>query len=79
MENLLKSSFKTIMCVAKILPKKPTFVKFFEKVYKIKTVIVFLALAILVLKHLSLDLTWCQFLSKEYGFDKNNPDLKNIS
>lgn len=57
MENLFKSNLKTIVFVSGIPPKKPTFAKFFEKTYKIGAMTVFLVLATLVLKHLSLDLT----------------------
>lgn len=67
------------MFFSKILSKKPTLAKFFEKAYKIKVIIVFLILATLVLRHLSLDLTQIQFLSKMYQFKKNNLYLKNIS
>lgn len=79
MEDLLKLNLKTIMSVLWFLPKKPSLVRFFEKAYKIMVVTVFLALVTLVLKHLSLDLIWGQFLSKEYQLDKNNLYFKNIS
>lgn len=65
------------MVILEILSKKLIFARFFERVYKIKAVTVFLTLAILVLKYPLLDLN--QFLSKEYLFDKNNLYLKNIS
>ena len=79
MEDLLKLSLKIIVSVFRILPKKPTLMRFYENAYKIKAVIVFPAFMVLILKHPSLDLTWEQFLSKEYQFDKNNSYLKNIS
>ncbi len=79
MKDLLKSSLKTIVSVLKIPLKKLILTRFFEKAYKIRAVIVFLALTTLVLKHLSLDLTWGQFLGKKYKFNENNPYLKNIS
>lgn len=50
-------SLKTILSVLGILPKKPTLVRLFKKVYKIRIVTVFLAQAILILKFPSLDLT----------------------
>lgn len=55
-EKMLKLSLKTLVSISKILPKKPTFARFFKKAYKIRAVTVFLALAILVLNHPSLDL-----------------------
>ncbi len=58
MGDLLKSSLKTIVSVPGIPPKKPTLARFFERAYKIRAVIVFPALATLVLKHPSFDLTW---------------------
>lgn len=58
MEDLLKLSFKIIMSVLGLLSKKPTLMKFFERAYKIREVTVLSALVTLVLKHLSLDLTW---------------------
>ncbi len=79
MEDLLKSSLKTIVSVPEIPPKKPTLARFFERAYKIRAMTVFPVLATLVLKHLSLDLTWGQFLSEKYQFDENNSYLKNIS
>lgn len=57
MEDLFKWSLKIIMFFSKTLSKKPILAKFFEKAYKIKVIIVFLILATLVLRHLSLDLT----------------------
>lgn len=39
-EDLLKSSLKTIIFVLGIPPKKPTLTRFFERVYKIRTVTV---------------------------------------
>lgn len=56
-EDLLKLSLKIIVSIPKILPKKLTLARFFKKAYKIQTVTVFLALAMLVLNHPSLDLT----------------------
>ncbi len=79
MENLLKLSFKTIVSVPGIPPKKSTLARFFMRAYKIRTVTIFRTLAILILKHPSVDLTWGQFLSEKYQFDKNNSYLKNIS
>lgn len=67
------------MFISGIPLKKLTLTRFFERVYKIKAVIVFSALVTLVLKYLSFYLTWDQFLSKEHLFNKNNPYLKNIS
>ncbi len=66
MEDLLKLSLKRIMSVLAIPLKKPTLARFFERAYKIRAVTVFPALAMLVLKHPSLDLTWSQCLGKEY-------------
>lgn len=57
MKDLLKSSLKTIMSVSRIPPKKLILARFFERAYKIRAVTVFPTLAILVLKHPSLDLT----------------------
>lgn len=57
MEDLLKLTLKTIVFILGILPQKLTLARFFKKIYKIKVMIVFPALAILVLKHLSLELT----------------------
>lgn len=57
MENLLKLSLRTIVSVPRIPPKKLTLVRFSERAYKIRAVTVFPALAILILKYLSLDLT----------------------
>lgn len=56
-ENLLKLNLKTIVFISRIPPKKPTFVRFFEKIYKIRVVIVFPVLATLIFKYLSFDLT----------------------
>lgn len=78
MENLIKSGLQTIMFALKIPPKKPTFVKFFEKTYKIYAIIVFPTLVALVLQYLFFDLTWGQFLRKEYQFNKDNPYVKNL-
>ncbi len=58
MENLLKLSLKTTMSIPGIPPKKLTLTRFFERAYKIRVMTVFPALATLVLKHPSLDLTW---------------------
>ena len=79
MEDLLKSSLKIIVSVPRIVPQKPTLTRFFKRIYKIRVVTVFLALAALVLKHPLFELTWGQFLSEKYQFDKNNSYLKNIS
>lgn len=57
MEDLLKSNLRTIMFVFEIPPKKATFARFFKRAYKIRAVIVFPALAMLIFKHPSLDLT----------------------
>lgn len=59
--------------------KKPTFGRFFMRVYKIRVVTVFLVQIILVLKYLSLEMIWGQFLSKKYQFDKNNSYVQNIA
>lgn len=56
MEDLLKSSSKTIIYIPKIPLKKSTLARFLEKTYKIKVVIVFPVLAMLVLKYPSLNL-----------------------
>lgn len=66
MKDLLNSSLKTIGSVPEILSKQPTLARFFERVYKISVVTVFPVLSMLVLKHLSLDQIWDQFLSKKY-------------
>lgn len=79
MEDLLKLSLETIMSVIEILPIKSTLARFFERVHKIRAVTVFPALVMLILRHPLPDLTWGQFLSKKYQFDKNNTYLKNIS
>lgn len=55
-KNLLKLNFKIIISILEILLKNLTFIRFFEKIYKIKVVIVFMALETLVLKYLLLDL-----------------------
>lgn len=57
-EDLLKSSFKMIMSILKILPKKPTLAKFFKKAYKMRAMIIFPSLGIMLLQQPSLDLTW---------------------
>lgn len=57
MEDLLKSSLKTIVSISEISLKKLTLARFLEKTYKIRVVTVFPLLAILVLKYLSLNLT----------------------
>lgn len=57
MEDLLKSSFKTIVFISRILSKKPTLARFFRRAYKIRVVTVFPPLTMLVLKYSSLDLT----------------------
>lgn len=41
-EDLLKSSLKTIISVSEIPTKKPTLPKFFERAYKIRAVTIFL-------------------------------------
>lgn len=79
MEDLLKLSFKMIISIFEIPSKKPTLARCFQRVYKIRIVTVFPALAMVVLKYPSLDLTWTQFLSEEYQFNKNKPYLRNIS
>lgn len=56
MKNLIKSNYKMIVFVFGISPKKSTLARFFERVYNIKAVTVFLILVILVKKHLLLDL-----------------------
>lgn len=57
MEDLLKLSLKTIVSKIGIAFEKLTLTNIFEKVYKIRVVIVFPVLIILVLQYLSLDLT----------------------
>ncbi len=52
--------------------------RFLKRVKKIKVVIIVLVLVTLILKHRLLDLTWGQFISKKYRFDKNNLYIKNI-
>lgn len=78
MEDILKLGLKTIVSVPQIPPKKPTLRKFFKRVYKIRAVIVFPVLGTMVLQYISLDLTWGQFMSKEYQFNEDNPYIKNI-
>lgn len=57
MEDLLKSNLRIIVFVLGIPPKKPTLVRFFERAYKIRAMTIFLALAMLIFKHPSLNLT----------------------
>lgn len=78
-KDLLKLSLKIIVSIPGILSKKPTLIRFFKRAYKIKAMIVFLSLAMLVLQYLSLNLIWDQFLSKKYYFNKDNLYVKNIS
>lgn len=67
------------MSVLGITPKKPTPAKFFKKVYKIRAIIVFSVLAILVLQYFFFNLIQGQFLSKKYQFNRNIPYVKDIS
>lgn len=60
-------------------PKKSILARFFKRAYKIRGVIVFLALATLILQYLFFDLTLGQFLNEKYQFDKDNPYVKNLS
>lgn len=78
MENLIKSNLQIITSMPRNLAKKPTLAKFFKRAYKICAVIVFSALAALILQHSFLDLTWSQFMREKYQFDKDNPYIKNI-
>ena len=49
-ENLIKSSLKTIISPPENLPKKKTLAKFFEKAYKVLAVMIFPAFMVLVLQ-----------------------------
>ena len=51
-KGLFELNFKTIMFVLEVTPKKLTIALFFKKSYKIKAVIIFLALLILVLLYI---------------------------
>ncbi len=57
MKDLFKLNLKIIAAVLGIPSKKLTLTRFFERVYKIKAITIFPTLAMLVLKHPSLDLT----------------------
>ena len=57
MEDLLKLILKIIVSISEISPKKSTLMRFFEKSYKIRVVIILITLTTLIFKHLSLDLT----------------------
>lgn len=57
-EDLLKSNLKMIVFISKIPSTKPTLTEFFKRVYKIRTMTVFVALAIMVLHQLSFNLIY---------------------
>lgn len=55
-EDFLKSNLKLIISVPRVLPKKQSLVRFFERVYKIRVVIFFLIQVKQVLQYPSLNL-----------------------
>lgn len=79
MEDLIKSSLKATTSKPGHPTRKPIHAKFFERKYKVRAVTVFPALAVLVLRQPSLDLTWGQFMKEDYLFDKDNLYITNIS
>lgn len=79
MEDLIKPSLKANASKPGHPPRKPTLAKFFERAYKVRAVTFVPALAALVLRKPSLDLTWGQFIREDYLFDEDSPYITNIS